>query len=583
MKDYLEKITQELLKESYPIAYADDLEIYEQPTGIYVNCSHKPINPMIYHDCCKEAMNPTPLKMKYDTQKDFECPYCKKTSGDIIYPSSAIKKWNDYKKTNESDSRLYYDANPKTTINGLQEYYVCKNPEKEDGKGIIIINYQTQRKYIKGKVGYSIKYIGIACITVDEPTECYKFLKNEEVKADLFDTLHISSKITEQTFPFKYENAKSLYDFLDNNRKFFNFIGFSEFLKYYQLEVKYTTPTPSSLLLIYCYLYSQFPVVEILLKMGHTRLIYDAIEKCFAIKETMCSKFDVYERIQKLEDLLQHTTEGKLALAIPYYIGDYLKNKSAPYSEFIIWRDIYEYSKMNKNQFNDFINSKEYMWINVNGLLPIISEILKYGYNINKLAKYMYNYCVTDEKYYGFWWNTNRCFEELKDYLRMCDLLLVKPDLYPKDINKVHEEMSIQTEKFKNKMADIKFKKISDNITKAWKEELESRDEKGKPYETDYELVVPSCSRDFINEGNAQRNCVGSYIDSVNRGVNVIFFVRKKSNPEKAYITAEYRNGKLGQYYYRGNTYVSDKKEREFGEKVCQVISKLDKNRELYL
>lgn len=57
----------------------------------------------------------------------------------------------------------------------------------------------------------------------------------------------------------------------------------------------------------------------------------------------------------------------------------------------------------------------------------------------------------------------------------------------------------------------------------------------------DYIVIVPQTQEDKIEEGRQQNNCVGSYYDSsIISGDNFIFFLRKKDNPTKSYITCRY-------------------------------------------
>jgi hypothetical protein len=51
-------------------------------------------------------------------------------------------------------------------------------------------------------------------------------------------------------------------------------------------------------------------------------------------------------------------------------------------------------------------------------------------------------------------------------------------------------------------------------------------------------IIVPSTMDDFTKEGQMQNNCVGSYYhDSIASGDNLIYFIRKKENPNHSYIT----------------------------------------------
>ena len=57
----------------------------------------------------------------------------------------------------------------------------------------------------------------------------------------------------------------------------------------------------------------------------------------------------------------------------------------------------------------------------------------------------------------------------------------------------------------------------------------------------DLQIIVPHSLEDFVDEGTQQHNCVGSYYhNSIAKGENLIYFVRKKNNPTKSYITCRY-------------------------------------------
>ena len=57
----------------------------------------------------------------------------------------------------------------------------------------------------------------------------------------------------------------------------------------------------------------------------------------------------------------------------------------------------------------------------------------------------------------------------------------------------------------------------------------------------DFVVIVPLTMEEFIREGQMQNNCVGSYYhDSIAAGDNLIYFIRKKENPNRSYITNRY-------------------------------------------
>ena len=72
----------------------------------------------------------------------------------------------------------------------------------------------------------------------------------------------------------------------------------------------------------------------------------------------------------------------------------------------------------------------------------------------------------------------------------------------------------------------------------------------------DYVVIIPETADEIINEGKNQHNCVGSYVGQVIKEFCNIVFVRKKSNPDKSYITVEIsRNGHIQQYLREYNNY----------------------------
>lgn len=54
-------------------------------------------------------------------------------------------------------------------------------------------------------------------------------------------------------------------------------------------------------------------------------------------------------------------------------------------------------------------------------------------------------------------------------------------------------------------------------------------------------VVVPKTMDDFTREGEMQNNCVGYYYhNSIVRGENLIYFIRKVETPDKSYVTCRY-------------------------------------------
>lgn len=79
-------------------------------------------------------------------------------------------------------------------------------------------------------------------------------------------------------------------------------------------------------------------------------------------------------------------------------------------------------------------------------------------------------------------------------------------------------------------------------------------------------VIVPTTSDEFVQEANAQNNCVNSwYKERVANKETHIVFVRKKSNPSKSYITCEVsNNGYIKQFLLANNRYCDNTSDEEF-------------------
>ena len=90
----------------------------------------------------------------------------------------------------------------------------------------------------------------------------------------------------------------------------------------------------------------------------------------------------------------------------------------------------------------------------------------------------------------------------------------------------------------------------------------------------DYIIKVPQSLNDLINEGEQQNNCVGHfYNESIITGKDLIYFIRKKSKPQKSFITCRYNINSCATVEAR---YVNNKNETEL-EDIHRQIDKMIK------
>lgn len=97
---------------------------------------------------------------------------------------------------------------------------------------------------------------------------------------------------------------------------------------------------------------------------------------------------------------------------------------------------------------------------------------------------------------------------------------------------------------------------------------------------SDYEVIVPQNLTDLQNEGKQQNNCVGyHYNNSIARGENYIYFLRKKINPDESYMTCRFNINRKAtvERYYKNNRCVTNKEEleilKQIDEKIRQILS----------
>lgn len=138
----------------------------------------------------------------------------------------------------------------------------------------------------------------------------------------------------------------------------------------------------------------------------------------------------------------------------------------------------------------------------------------------------------------------NRMADEFRDYLHMSRDLKVdmshKSVRFPADIIEAHKTVTerynaakLEIEKEKRKEEDAKFSRIAQQL---YAEYRISEYGDGK-----FCVVFPKLRTDLIAEGQSLNHCVGipKYAQQHLEGKNMIFFIRKASEPEKPFFTME--------------------------------------------
>jgi hypothetical protein len=495
-------------------------------------------------------------KKTFKLEEDYyhkNCPYCKKPIQDFI-----MKEYKQHFANEFSTKYSYsYYIHGKTSNCNNRFYILMQHPDDKDG----ILIYKILRK-ISGekntitdeiKIEYSLEHI------VGKEMQTYKHLKTCKKECDPFDMFNINTKNLNNPPEIIYSGYNSFDEWAEKNEKFLKLSGFQAVLKYapYRLNLE-------PFFIIFIGVVNKYPIIEQIIKMGQAKLFFNLYN---AMWNSM-NKDEINFHIEQMSNLVNiGATKGKEALRIPPYIGDYLLKKNAKIEEYYYWRDIYELTNITKEQFENFTESFNYAWINSQANLEDISNILKFDYKLEKL----FNYIVKQSRLKGL--SIKRTVDLLSDYLNMCDFVGVEPDKFPSDLKKIHDDM-IGHMRAKQEEANTKLLyNIGVSCERYVIPDETELDNIGIPkLFKEYTVVFPKTYNDFIDEGNQQHNCVGSYPKKVLNGDCIVFFIRPKNNPSSSFITAEYKRGELGQCFLSNNRFVSDENILKFASYIANKI-----------
>ena len=163
------------------------------------------------------------------------------------------------------------------------------------------------------------------------------------------------------------------------------------------------------------------------------------------------------------------------------------------------------------------------------------------------------------------------------DYLNQAKLLgwdLSKKDnLYPKDLNKAHDEVG--------KIVKLKKNGLKDKRIRERAAELEAY----AFQDGDYLIRPARCYEEFVKESDGLNHCVGRstiYMDDMIDGKREIFFIRKVADPEKPFFTLDYsiKTHHLTQCRTKNNSpYTTDQAVMDF---MAKWFKKVIKDRNTY-
>lgn len=508
---------------------------------------------------CKEGHDKVQTVNNADDSSQMVCKYCGTSawSGSAaLWGEDAIDAYNKYYS--------YRTRNVSVSTKASDILYIAKHHEKEHGIEAYVGYVEVKPKVMEDGSTILEKEVVIKYYMEYVPGEevvALRVLKRSNKPTDIFEVFNINS-YNSSFRRVDYEDAEDLFEFVENNKTFAQRCGLIDVLKGFTRKYD-----PDAFFILHLALITKYPVLELLIKMKYSKLYFDILDQTMQAG----SKVSIQNSVKELNKLLNDTSKGSMALKIPQYIGTYLREKAANLSEYIAWCDIYDLEPISKENFEKIINSGYFFNCLINNGLQKMPNIMKYGYDFDKLLRYLHK--ATKVLDSNAWWSAYTNVQNLlADYLEMCDLLDIEPDKTPMDIRKAHDDVQNAYRAKENEVQDAKFKALSDSVIKCVVRDVE--EEKQTKMETQYSIVVPASTADFVREGQAQHNCVGSYCRSVLNGSCIVFFIRKKESPDESYITAEYRNGRVGQVMYKNNIRVTDKDMLNYCQVICNRIKR---------
>ncbi len=123
------------------------------------------------------------------------------------------------------------------------------------------------------------------------------------------------------------------------------------------------------------------------------------------------------------------------------------------------------------------------------------------------------------------------------DYIGMAKELKLnlndKKVLYPNNLREAHDKLYNQIEVVNDPVIDEKIKSLSFILS-------------FNKYEDDEYIIYPATSiQDLVEESRQQKNCVRTYCEAISNNESQIYFMRRKEELDKSFVTIEVNNKKI--------------------------------------
>ena len=353
---------------------------------------------------------------------------------------------------------------------------------------------------------------------------------------------------------YRDESVECLNSSLKAFKKDFPYSGIESFSSICNVDIK---------IFLYTSMYMENPELEKIVKV-HPQWVGEGIDETEMLNRCIKKGKKTMKEICQMPDWLwKKLVKEEVNLKTWNFIRIWYK-QSEKDGDPLVEEDINSLIQLGSGRGDKTMNSFKYIIKNA------VDENGKKLFTITKLNKYLDRIDMYQaiDRVTGI--------EILRDYINMCKDLNIVPVTDSNSLKREHdvtarvhldyarrkwdekraEQMKEQEERFKNVYPELeKFTFENDEL----------------------QVVVPHSPKDMLDEARMNHNCLSSYIENFASGLSKIFFIRRKDEPEKSYITMEL-NSTLCDYrqaYYACNQPVTKKSDLSFIKKWLENNKKL--------
>lgn len=331
---------------------------------------------------------------------------------------------------------------------------------------------------------------------------------------------------------------------LEEFNKDFPYNGLNDYISKYNLEDREKA--------LYINLYIKNPQLEKIVKI-YPKLVkasiydFETFNRCF--KKGKKAMKDICQMPDWLwKKLIKENASLKTWNFIRIWYKQSLKDETS-----LVEEDINALISMSQNGSEKTLTNFKYIIRNAT------DENGKKLFTISKLNRYLDRI----DMYQAI--DRNLGIEILRDYINMCKDLEIVPVTDSNSLKREHDVTARVHRDFAQRKWEEK------NAEKRAKQEEKFKEiypqlEKFTYEDDELQVIVPHSPKDMFDEARMNHNCLSSYVDSFAKGISKIFFIRRKEQLDKSYITVEL-NSTLCDYrqaYYAGNQPVTKKSDLTF-------------------